>query len=551
MRRTAIAVLFLLPTLASAAETRRYIVSLERGVPATRATAVLRDIDPSPHSRDIAEFSRFGSFAATLTEDEAARLSTSPSVRYVEPVVERHILGGSLPAIADALRNLNGQTVPFGIDLVRARDVWPVNRGAQINVAIIDTGVQYTHPDIAPNWAGGYNAITKSNDPMDDNGHGTHVSGTIAASDNAIGVVGVAPAVRLWGVKALNAQGTGSNENVMAGLNWIIDQKRVRGGNWVVNLSLGSSETSNAEREAFRRAIEEGLIVVAASGNESMPLIPAAVSYPAAYPGVLAVGAVNAQSQIAGFSNQGPELAVVGPGVDVLSTVRMGTASFVAVQTAATTYGGAALAGASRGNVAGEWVFCGIGRENEFPASVRGRIAVIRRGGEIKFHTKVTRALGAGATAVVIVNHDLSALSFTLFDPDVPSTETFAWPVVVAISLADGDALISSNGGSITVANQLDDYSSFNGTSMSSPHVAGVAALAWSVAPTATPEQIRLAITSTATDLGATGRDVVYGYGLVHALDAAKQLAPGSFSNPSKPVDSPSGRRVLRRGSQP
>ena len=553
MRRTVIAVLFLLllPTLAPAAESRRYIVSLERGVPATRATALLRDIDADPQRRDIAEFSRFGLFAATLTDEEAARLSASSNVRYVEPVVERHILGASLPAIADALRNLNGQTVPFGIDLVRARDVWPVSRGAQINVAVIDTGVQYTHPDIAPNWAGGYNAITKSNDPMDDNGHGTHVSGTIAAADNAIGVVGVAPAVRLWGVKALNAQGSGSNENVIAGLNWIIDQKKVRGGNWIVNLSLGSSDTSNTEREAFRKAIEEGLIVVAASGNESMPLIPAAVSYPAAYPGVLAVGAVNSQSQIASFSNQGPELAVVAPGVDVLSTVRMQTAAFAAVQTAAKTYGGAPLTGAARGNVSGEWVFCGIGLENEFPASVRGRIAVIRRGGEIKFHTKVTRALAAGATAVVIVNHDTSALSFTLFDPEVPSTETFAWPVVVAISLTDGAALIGSNGGSITVANQLDDYSSFNGTSMSSPHVAGVAALAWSIAPTATPEQIRLAITSSATDLGANGRDAVYGYGLVHALDTAKQLAPGSFNNPSKPVDTPSGRRVLRRGSQP
>ena len=548
MRRSTFAVLLLLfPMLVAAEPAQRYIVALERGVPAMHAGRMLRDIEVTSQTRDVSEFSRFDSFAASLTEAEVRRLKQSPKVRFIEPVVERHLLG-SLPVAGDALRNLNAQTVPFGIDLVRARDVWPVARGNTINVAVIDTGVDYTHPDIAPAWAGGYNAITKSNDPRDDNGHGTHVSGTIAAADNLIGVIGVAPNVRLWGVKSLNAQGSGTNEQVIGGLNWLIEQKQALGGNWVVNLSLGSSEASTAEREAFAKAVDEGLLVVAASGNDSMPAVPAAVGFPAAYPGVIAVGAVNELSQIGVFSNQGPELGLVAPGVDILSTMRVGTANYAAVQTTAGSLPGSALTGSKRGAINGEWVFCGVGKPEQFPTSVGGRIAVIRRGEGITFNQKVRRAKAAGATAVVIVNHDTSTINFTLLDPADPDSAAFDWPVVIALRMVDGEALISNAGGTILVANQADDYGSMNGTSMASPHVAGVAGLVWSTAPTASRDQVRQALFLTATDLGSGGKDVVFGNGLVHALNAAKMLAPSLFSNPSSPSNQPNGRRVLRRG---
>jgi len=550
MKRSAFVVLLVLfPTFLAAEPEQRYIVALKRGVPAAHAGRMLRDIEVSTQTRDVSEFSRLDAFAASLTRVEVDRLEQSPNVRFVEPVVERHLLG-SLPAAGDATRNLNGQTVPFGIDLVRARDVWPVVRGNTINVAVIDTGVDYTHPDIAPAWAGGYNAMTKTNDPRDDNGHGTHVSGTIAAADNGIGVVGVAPNVRLWGIKALDAKGSGTNENVIGGLNWVIGQKRSLGGNWVVNLSLGSAESSIIEREAFAKGVDEGLLIVAASGNESMPQVPAAVGYPAAYPGVIAVGAVTEQSLIGTFSNQGPELALVAPGVDVLSTVRMGTANFAALQTDTGSVPAAALNGSKRGSINGEWVFCGVGKPEQFPASVKGRIAVVRRGEGITFAVKAQRAKAAGATAVVIVNHDTSPLAFTLIDPADPDSAAFDWPVVVAVRMADGDALIAKGSGTVLVTNQADDYSTFNGTSMASPHAAGVAALAWSAAPNASRDQVRQALFLTATDLGTAGKDVVFGHGLVHALNAAKMLAPAAFSSPSTPADVPNGRRMLRRGGK-
>ncbi|HUP48804.1 MAG TPA: S8 family serine peptidase [Thermoanaerobaculia bacterium] len=550
-RAVAIAALLLFPVLASAA-TERYVVALKGGGPALRGALLLRDIDSSigPRERAVASFRNLDAFAADLTESEVAALRLSPGVRYVEPVAERRILGFPGAPATDASRNVDGQTIPAGVDTVRAREVWAVTRGEAANVVVIDTGVDYRHPDLASVWAGGFNAITQSADPMDDHSHGTHVSGTIAAADNDFGVVGVAPRVRLWGVKALRADGGGTSDRVIAGIDWVIGQKKALGGNWIINLSLGAARQVVAEREAIARAVNEGILVVAASGNESTSALPAPVSFPAAYPGVLAIGAVDGQLQHASFSNRGPELGAVAPGVDILSSVRTGTGSLSAVLSAEVNYVGAGLAGSPRGTVSGPFTFCGVGREQDFTAAVAGRIAVIRRGGEITFALKAKRAKAAGATAVVIVNHDSSPLNFTLLDPNDPTSSSFDWPVTIALSNADGDHLIASSTPAITVKNVNDDYESNTGTSMAAPHAAGVAALAWSVAPAATAAEVRNALIMQATDLGAPGFDTLYGHGLLNALESAKMLNPAAFGSPSTPPSDPepSGRRILRRG---
>src|SRR5262249_43301009 len=155
---------------------------------------------------------------ATLTADEAAAMRTSPSVRYVTPVVERHLLDATTAsrvtrAVApNASPNQTAQSVPYGIDLVRAREVWAVTRGNRnVHVAVFDTGIDSSHPDLQRAYAGGYNTFDPTALPIDDNRHGTHVSGIVAATDNKIGVVGVAPDVDLWMVKVLQGQlGTGS-----------------------------------------------------------------------------------------------------------------------------------------------------------------------------------------------------------------------------------------------------------------------------------------------------------------------------------------------------
>src|SRR5207248_4328200 len=109
---------------------------------------------------------------------------------------------------SNELRDVNGQTIPWGVKAVNALSVWPITRGASINVAVLDTGMDLNHPDLRAAYAGGFNTYFGDSHypgepqaPTDDEGHGTHVSGTIAATDNNMGVVGVAPAVRLWSVR--------------------------------------------------------------------------------------------------------------------------------------------------------------------------------------------------------------------------------------------------------------------------------------------------------------------------------------------------------------
>ena len=534
--------LILISVPASAASAERYVVALEWGARADLGPALLRQIDVEPQPRRVAAFNHLNAFAADLTEADVRALRRSRHVRYVERVAVRHIFGTAPPAAANSLRNLEGQTVPRGIDLVRARDVWHVTRGETINVAVIDTGIDYRHPDLIDAYAGGFNAITHSNDPMDDHNHGTHVAGTIAASDNGIGVVGVAPKVRLWGVKALKEDGTGTTDQLVAGIDWVIGKKRSHGGNWIINLSIGAQIRNTAESEAIARAIEEGILVVAASGNDSTETSVAPVAYPAAYPGVLAIGAVDHQLRHASFSNQGTNLGAVAPGVDVLSSVRAGTGIHSGVFGDGLAYGGTALEGSARGTIAGKAVYCGIGREQDFPTAVFGQIAVIRRGGDLTFAEKTRRAKAAGAAAVLIVDYAESTVNqFTLLNASDPDAHTFEWPVTIALRNADGERLIEASSPTVTVTYQLDDYTVKSGTSMSSPHGAGVAALTWAVAPAARAQDVINALKMKAADLGAAGVDPVYGHGILNALESAAMLNPAAFGR------LPSGRRVLRR----
>src|SRR6266576_3014797 len=158
------------------------------------------------------------SFAADLTASEAAALAKSEEVRYVSKVIDVHLLDDQPPPAASVdadtpPRYSSQQFVPVGIDTVHARDVWPYAKGAgPINVVMLDTGIDYRHPDLKTNYVAGYDTFTKTGDPFDDNKHGTHVAGTIAATDNGFGVVGVAPETKLWAVKVLNRNGQGTTE---------------------------------------------------------------------------------------------------------------------------------------------------------------------------------------------------------------------------------------------------------------------------------------------------------------------------------------------------
>jgi subtilisin family serine protease len=534
--------------------THRYLVSTRH---ASHGTFTKDPVD-TPRGENIRVFANFDTYAADLTAAEVAELRSSPSVREIEPVRERHAFD------LDQSLTAGVQTRQYGIDLVRAPEAWPVVTGKNINVVVIDTGLDYRHPELKGIYAGGFNTFNDSNDPMDDNGHGTHCAGIVAAANNTEGVVGVAPDVKLWSVKVLDSTGSGDTENVIRALDWVLTQKAARGGNWIVSLSLGSDQGSSVERNAFAHAIEGGLLAVAASGNESTSTNIAPVAFPAAYPGMISVGAIDAQRRIASFSNQGVELSVVAPGVSVISTLPVGTHSVTTVTTSKGTIQSAAMTGSKTGSVTAQYVYCNIGRPEDFPASVAGKIALIKRG-DLTFGEKAKNAMNAGASAIVIFNKDTSALNFTLIGADCdatgnncvnkPEDVVFGWPLVVAIGQADGETLAATpTGGTLTVSAVADDYGSKSGTSMATPHVAGVAALVWSAAPSATREAVKNAIEQTAADLGNAGRDVTFGFGLVDALSAAKQLSPQSFGvggSPEPPANVPTkgGRTILRRGS--
>ena len=526
------------------------------------------DFEPAAGKRAAVAANPFhviNGFDAELTDDQVSRLIASGEVEDIEPVVERHVMDDTVVAGA--------QTTPWGIAAVNASQVWPVSKGAALNgsgpihVAVIDTGIDKNAPELAGVFKGGHNFITGTDDPQDDFGHGTHVSGIIAAADNSSGVVGVAPAVDLWGLKVLDSCGSGSSSNVIHAIDWITQKKQAIGGDWVANLSLGSDTPSTSEQAAFTAGIQAGIIFCAAAGNSYDTNPVDGLSYPAGYPGVLSVGAIDETRTVASFSQRGAGLSVVAPGVQVLSTIVAASVntndghSFLGIQPVVADLTGATLQNFcfAAPNVTSPFVFCGFGGSaGDFPSSVRGKIALVSRGKasssdpDITFKQKAQNAGNAGAIGVVVFDNvptsDANALGNI-----VPSLGQYGSPGLVpafipflAITQADGQTLKGLTSATVTMGFGFEGFELESGTSMATPHATGVVALAWSVAPNALNTDVRDAVINTAQDLGAPGADTVYGHGLVSAIDAAKQLNPAAFGAPVTPQP-PTGRVPGRR----
>lgn len=207
------------------------------------------------------------------------------------------------------------QVLPWGIDRTDAELSWGISTGYGVKVAVVDTGIDYTHPDLDANVAGCVTFVWRTTDCRDDNGHGTHVAGTIAAENNGIGVVGVAPNASLYGVKVLDRTGSGYVSDVIAGIDWSADN-----GMNVITMSLGSGSDVSALHAAVDSAYSRGIVIVASAGNEN-----GTISYPARYSSVIAVTATDSGNNKASFSNYGPEAELAAPGVSIYSTYKGGT----------------------------------------------------------------------------------------------------------------------------------------------------------------------------------------------------------------------------------
>ena len=202
------------------------------------------------------------------------------------------------------------QETPWGINRVKAPAAWSATRGQGVKVVVIDTGIDMTHPELSGIIKGGWNAISTAATFNDDNGHGTHCAGTIAAKDDDKGVVGVAPQIDLYGVKVLDENGSGTFDDVIAGMLWAVENKME-----VASMSLGASQGNQALADAVEAMRKGGVILIAAAGNSGR-----SVGYPAAYPGAIAVAASDSNDRLASFSSRGPTVAAIAPGVAVKST---------------------------------------------------------------------------------------------------------------------------------------------------------------------------------------------------------------------------------------
>lgn len=280
----------------------RYIVTIQAPVEEA-AEAVMRAGGAVIHT-----YETIPAVAIQIPVQALAGLMRNPLVVDIEPdaVVTTMVKPGKTPPTQPP------ETLPWGVDRIDAEWAWPTTTGRGVNIAIIDTGIDYAHPDLAANCCGGYDFVNDDAYPMDDNGHGTHVAGIIAAVDNTIGVIGVAPGASLYGVKVLNRTGRGWVSDIMKGVEWCtlndID---------IANMSLGGGVYIQDFQDICTVAAQAGVILVAAAGNES-----GEVSYPAAYDDVIAVSATDKYDNFASFSNFGAEIDIAAPGVGIFSTYK-------------------------------------------------------------------------------------------------------------------------------------------------------------------------------------------------------------------------------------
>ncbi|RNB89418.1 peptidase S8 [Brevibacillus nitrificans] len=201
----------------------------------------------------------------------------------------------------------------WNLSLIGMEQSWDVSEGSSdVIVAVVDTGVDMEHPEFEGKLVEGYNVLDGSNKPQDDNGHGTHVSGVIAAkTNNKDGIAGMTWKSKLMPIKAIGADGSGSAVDIAQGIYWATDH-----GADVINLSVGNYTSSAALKEACKYAYDNNVVLVAASGNDASDQ----PSYPAAYDEVLSVAAVDHLKERADFSNFGDYVDVAAPGVDIPST---------------------------------------------------------------------------------------------------------------------------------------------------------------------------------------------------------------------------------------
>ncbi|HEX6283474.1 MAG TPA: S8 family serine peptidase, partial [Pyrinomonadaceae bacterium] len=423
-------------------------------------------------------------FAATIPETHVDILAANPDVAYVENDYELYMLGAGK------------QVSDYGITKIEAPGAWGLGyRGSQIKVGIFDSGIDLEHPDLSDAIAGGVDLIGDGNGFDDCNGHGTHVAGIVGARDNGTGSVGVAPRVSLYAMRFFDCVGGGATTaREIRGIEWAIDN-----GMQVINMSFGCCSivqqgqrvviplSNAAEEAAMNAAYQRGIVLIAASGNgfQIGPPSPVGgsfgepvVSYPAAYPTVVAVGATDDEDNLATFSQYGIEQELTAPGVNNFSSVPVGTGQTTDVSVDSDNGReleaiGMQLAGLTKkSGIAAQTIYAGFGSSAEF-AGVQclGKTALVTRGGvstttpgTLTFAEKVLNAMNAGCSAVIIHNNQPGNFAGTL--GTATTSDGRAWIPAVSISLDEGLYLknqIDSRATFTTLLNVIGNHAVFSG----------------------------------------------------------------------------------------
>lgn len=267
------------------------------------------------------EYSIIPAIAARLPANALENMKRAKGVKYVEEDSIVYITKKPVPVSPVQ----PDQLIEWNMDLIQVPDVWSISTGYGVNVSVLDTGIDNDHPDLKENIAGGVGFaninLAKFNTAWDDdNGHGTHVAGIIAALDNKIGVVGAAPNVSLYAVKVLNRGGRGFTSDIIAGIEWSVENDMD-----IVSMSLGGGGHSQLFQDAINVAHNNGVLIIASAGNGGDGDISTTeISYPAAYDNVTAVAAINKSDNVADFSNSGDYVDIAAPGVSIRSTYNNG-----------------------------------------------------------------------------------------------------------------------------------------------------------------------------------------------------------------------------------
>lgn len=478
-------------------------------------------------ARKVEKLGNSAIYSVEMEDSELGKLRNRSDVEYVE---------------IDPPRYLLSETTPWGYEAVNAQLLDDSNAGNR-TVCIIDSGYDLAHNDLSGNLVSGTNdsGTGSWSVPGNNNAHGTHVAGTIAAIANTEGIKGVMPNqnVNLHIVKVFNEAGWGYSSSLVKAVQTCADN----GAN-VVNMSLGGSQSSVTERNALKAVYDNGVLLIAAAGNDGNT----AHSYPASYDSVMSVAAVDDKSDHAAFSQATNQVEIAGPGVAILSTVTLGEGKLSDIRLNGVSQfergivphnrliqsGGSYGPDPVSGSITAELASCEVSGSRFNCGDMSGKICLTERVGNQSSGSypeidAVQACYNAGASAAIVYsNSELPGLQ----NPFLVDQNNAARMVSVTVDRAFGQELVGYVGQEITVSTTKgEDYEYYNGTSMATPHVTGVAGLVWSYHPTCTAAQVRNALIKTATDIDVVGRDNRTGHGLVNA-DAAKQYLDAGCNGP-------------------